>query len=237
VASTGGDVRADPDVRADGAVSSQRLVEMLAVASGEHERGVELLTVGQSGVVAAFFALGGLRLGRRRASFTLAHGGEEGREDGVAGDGSLGSRGGREYRISLEPADLWPCESTLVADSKLVVTSKTPIQGLAKALAARVAWLPQGRTLAIETALERDGALRRLRISKLAHAVGRVHRWQMWPDDPKLPTRPFRCVASLAVQEREGEPGGEEGWTFRLEVLPRGPSQHAAMADVAASPK
>uniref|UniRef100_A0A7S0FR08 Uncharacterized protein n=1 Tax=Pyrodinium bahamense TaxID=73915 RepID=A0A7S0FR08_9DINO len=223
-----------PRLRVDGARCPHALAPQLAAAASTF--GAELHTVGQAGLLGALLALGQLGRGSSDGStwagmpaFSIAHA-EAGAEG--SGDGR-----GREYCIRLGDASTW-VRSALTEQvvSWLFVRTATPARGLAKALAARVADVPQGRAVGLEAPLLGPERPRKLRVAKLAHAVATAHAWQVTPSIVTLPTRPFQCTAVLTKPDdpaAEGlREGHWEGWFLQVCAWPKGPCMRQRPSDV-----
>mmetsp|Transcript_42400 Transcript_42400/g.70286 ORF Transcript_42400/g.70286 Transcript_42400/m.70286 type:complete len:264 (-) Transcript_42400:57-848(-) len=219
-------------VRVDGLRNVQEVVSEVEFVSEKYSRGVHLLAIGQPGIVSAFHVAAALRQNSLAPAFELASAREPagfsspGQEDWEKERNRLGPRSDRRriYCLTFPPIAEWRAKVQRQIDSRLNVGNATQIRPLAKALAARSAVLPEGKAVALETALLEDEKLstRRLRISHMAQVLALAHQWEVSPVDPSKPTRTFRCIAELA-RDKAGRSQSLGGWMLRLEVLPEGP--------------
>jgi len=204
------------------------------------------VALGQPGIACAFHVAAALRSAARAPAFELADASTAARLRALARGATTSGSGGpsvavasaREeaasgtssphcqvYRLALPPADDWLAEVQRRVGARLRVGNHTRIVALAKALASQSAPLEQGRGVAVETALLGEEKLRRLRIATMAKALVRAYHWQVLPNDPGRPTRPFKCVAELLKEEADTthQGGNMECWVLSVEVLPVGP--------------
>lgn len=230
---------AQPTLRVDGATAAASLGNELSDLTKQHTHRAALHVVGQAGLVTALQFLAKLRAGESAACFTLEHAEEEAPEHPSSLSSSATSnagnpaaqRGGRAYSISLRPSTEWLSPERRRLNSTLAVTEGSAVQGLAKALAARVSDLQMGQAVGLIVSLE--GSNRRLRwhkLAKAAHAVSRAYEWQVRPVKPLPPTRPFHCVAAFVCTHGEemtdveaGNHPKKSGTLFRIDVLPQFP--------------
>lgn len=212
---------------------TQKVEEVLAEAkriSGEYSRGIEILTVGQLGIAIAFTVVAALKFSSRVPAFTLA--GEETLADLKASvrydkDGNRYRERGRSFCLALPPVDEWIPQMVRDEDRTLLVGNKTRIQSLAKAITTRAGMAPEGQGIALETVMQGDEKLRRLRIAHMAQSVALAHHWQLAPRDARSLIRPFKCTAEISTHMADAAGGA---MVLRLAVLPQGPPKCSAPA-------
>lgn len=213
-----------PKVRVDGRRAVYEVLREMEAASKSYSTGLSLQAVGQPGVVAALHAMAELRHAARAPAFVLSsfHSDEAQGTDAV--EDPYGRRP-RLFLLELPAADAWRPEAQRQLDSRLVVSNNTNLQPLAKAIAARSGLVKEGDGVAVETALVGTETRKRFRISVMAQALARAHKWQVAPVDDRLPTRRFRCCVELVRANNQDLPEGapHDAWALRVEVFPEGP--------------
>eukprot|EP00930_Biecheleria_cincta_P048570 TRINITY_DN33857_c0_g1_i1.p1 TRINITY_DN33857_c0_g1~~TRINITY_DN33857_c0_g1_i1.p1 ORF type:complete len:266 (-),score=39.50 TRINITY_DN33857_c0_g1_i1:42-839(-) len=227
-------------LRVDGSTAAASLGNDLSILTKQHTQRAALHVVGQAGLVTALQFLAALRAGESAACFTLDHAEEEGSKHPSSPSSSPASnagnpaaqRGGRAYSISLRPSTEWLSPQRRRLNSTLNVTEGSAVQGLAKALSARVSDLQMGQAVGLTVSLEGNQRLRWHKLAKAAHAVSRAYEWQVRPVKPLPPTRPFHCVAAFVCPEGEEMMDVElssnlkrPGTCFRIDVIPQFPSK------------
>eukprot|EP00928_Gymnodinium_smaydae_P058165 TRINITY_DN41390_c0_g1_i1.p1 TRINITY_DN41390_c0_g1~~TRINITY_DN41390_c0_g1_i1.p1 ORF type:complete len:329 (+),score=71.44 TRINITY_DN41390_c0_g1_i1:81-989(+) len=220
----------------DGAAAEADLREEFRRASSDYARRLEVIAVGQPGILRALRAAAELEDESGRVpTFTCSSMEEEEvRQHSPREDFKI--NGIHNYRLSFPASSGWeslpeerePLDGQAQVQ-KLLVGTHTSVMPLAKAIAARSKELPPGTRLFVETLLVGGEESRRLRVARVAHALARAHKWQVSPVDPRRPTRVFRCLArhGTAAAARRGGGGDEAAETtapcLRVEVLPEGP--------------
>lgn len=207
----------------DGGKDSKFVRKRLQHLSKEHEEGIDILAVGQNGIFVALSTMAELQCPKGTPTFMVA----ALQSEEIQSHAPEGYRidGKNNYRLVLAAASTWENKSHWQNDSRLLVGNGTTVMPLAKAIAARVKLLPEGKSVAVETALLGNVQPRNLRVSRLAHALARAHQWQMNPVDAKRPTRPFRCFAEFVSGDAPHDETKQDGVRsfLRVEVLPEGP--------------
>eukprot|EP00931_Biecheleriopsis_adriatica_P091837 TRINITY_DN65709_c0_g1_i1.p1 TRINITY_DN65709_c0_g1~~TRINITY_DN65709_c0_g1_i1.p1 ORF type:complete len:250 (+),score=54.54 TRINITY_DN65709_c0_g1_i1:29-751(+) len=217
-----------PELRVDGATNAASLPDELGKITQGHTQPAALRVIGQAGLATALKTLAELRSGRHAAAFTMEHAQAPG-----SSSAEEGSRGGRAYSLQLKPASQWLAPKRRQLSSTLTVTDASYVQGLAKALAARVAELPEDRAVGLDVSMKGNERAKWHRLAKAAHAVARAYEWQVRPT-VALPTRPFLCVATLVSSQAPtaasaGAHGSQTaGPLLRLEAVPEGPLSREA---------
>mmetsp|Transcript_47067 Transcript_47067/g.132754 ORF Transcript_47067/g.132754 Transcript_47067/m.132754 type:complete len:288 (-) Transcript_47067:43-906(-) len=212
----------------DGGHDSQFVAGKLRSLSRGHREAIDVLAVGQSGVFTALRAIAELKSpapAPASPTFKLTPL-DPGDVRPHAREGYT-IAGHNNYRLALLAVGSWEAKSKWQADSKLLVGNRTVVMPLAKAVAARVKLLPEGRSVLVETAILGNEQPRNLRVARLANAVARAYEWQVRPVDASRPTRPFRCSARLVGGEPpSGEAREDEGDScfLQVEVFPDGPT-------------
>ncbi|CAJ1435053.1 unnamed protein product [Effrenium voratum] len=183
----------------DGATKGAALLEDVRARTCEDMQPALLQTVGQAGLATCLEMLAQLRYQRSTAVFSL----EQADKSEASGPAAEGARG-KQFRFSLPSAVQW--RSSAAVSSTLQVTEQSSVQGVAKALAARVAELPHRagpQAIAVHVDVRVARTVRWHRLLKAAYAIARVHEWQVRPSLPK-PTRPFSCQAVLLRVDEQG---------------------------------
>lgn len=218
----------------DGRRSVELVRAELALSVKVHaSRGVELFAAGRQGVAVALRATAQVQLhGRRPLAFTLAsasaaelaeagleppdHAAAPARDVTDSGNDIPGQER-RGLRLSFrahrtttaERGTRMPDEEELSASEEditkvLTVGQSSRFLPLAKAIATNVARLPDGRIVAVETALRGKAKNTWTRTYLMAQAVAQAHQWQVAPANETLVARPFQCIVKEVVKETEG---------------------------------
>jgi len=215
-----------PKITIDGGQKLQDILERIDKSSSSYAQTVDLVAVGQSGIMATLHAAANLRKDSAAPPFILRRSATANREQGVsepAGESretADESSSQRIWHLTLPPATEWRTPPMPRPEEKLLVGNKTQILSLAKAIAARAAQAPEGEGVCVETYLLGDERVRRYRVSVIAEALSRVYHWQTFPTLENKPTRLFKCFAHLS-QETE-QKSQKECWALRIEVRPEG---------------
>eukprot|EP00444_Apocalathium_aciculiferum_P049427 CAMPEP_0183510874 /NCGR_PEP_ID=MMETSP0371-20130417/10565_1 /TAXON_ID=268820 /ORGANISM="Peridinium aciculiferum, Strain PAER-2" /LENGTH=302 /DNA_ID=CAMNT_0025707739 /DNA_START=49 /DNA_END=955 /DNA_ORIENTATION=+ len=215
-----------------GRPASDVLAELSSASrvNGDKEA-LEVLAVGQKGVVAALIAAAGLEhVDGARPTFVLKRTTVE-RVQAEAPRADFTVFGNNHYILEIPAIPSWEAEEArrkrVEEDTRLLVGNATEVMKLAKAIAARAKAMEAGRALTVETSLLGQEKSLRLRVARLAHAVARAHHWQVAPEDAARPVRTFRCCAVLVegTEPPEGKRQAVEGGNFlRVMILPEGPA-------------
>ncbi|CAK0861323.1 unnamed protein product [Prorocentrum cordatum] len=214
----------------DGGKVPDDVVAEMARASGQHERPLDVLAVGQRGTMAALSALAQLRQESQSPTFTVS----KIEQEDIIAQARPGFRvdGHNNYRLNVPEASLWEKVPGERVASRLMVGNQTEVMPLAKAIAARVKEVPEGGSISVETTVGGRDERRLLRVSRLVHAVARALHWQVSPVDATRPTRPFRCAASLVGDQAPAAADGQGTVSpvLRVEVVPSGPVGGVALS-------
>jgi len=215
-----------PKITIDGRRKLQDILERIDKSSSSNAHTIDLVAVGQGGIMATFHAAANLRKDSAAPPFVLRRAATANREQGVsepAGESPEAaheSSGQRIWHLTLPPATEWRTLPQPGPEEKLLVGNNTRILGLAKAIAARAALAPEGEGFCVETYLLGDETIRRYRVSVIAEALSRVHHWQTFPTLENKPTRLFKCFAHLSQETAQAS--RTECWALRIEVRPEG---------------
>merc|ERR1712232_1503927 len=147
-------------------------------------------------------------MGGRAPVFTLGTVANNAMKEAGAAEGDKGKQidSVNNYSLLLAPTKSWqsrPDSEKLKSKEGFLlrVGNRTIVQPLAKAIASRSKEIAEGDFFGVETLLKGNEDAKRLRVARLAHAIGRAHGWQINPVDATRPTRPFRCMAGLICDD------------------------------------